>query len=231
MPVDIGFAFLAGVLTIAAPCILPMLPILLGASIGQRSALRPVWIVLGFVISFSLVSLLFSVVTSLAGFSAYDLRLIAAAAIALMGIALLWPRPFEAAMARLTRLLPEQGAGSGGGAVAALALGASLGLVWAPCAGPVLASILIFVATSPDWGNKLALLLAYSVGAGVPMLIIAYGGQMVSRRVRMLARHTVTLQRVCGILVLCTAALIASGYDSLLIARISQLYPEGRVGL
>lgn len=231
MPVDLGFAFLAGLLTIAAPCILPMLPILLGASIGQRSALRPVWIVLGFVISFSLVSLVFSAVTSLVGLSAYDLRLIAAAAIALMGIALLWPHPFEAAMSRLTRLLPEQGAGSGGGAVAALALGASLGLVWAPCAGPVLASILIFVATSPDWGNKLALLLAYSVGAGVPMLIIAYGGQMVTRRVRALSRHTVVLQRVCGVLVLGTAVLIASGYNSLLIARISQFYPEGRVGL
>ncbi|KGJ03785.1 Cytochrome C biogenesis protein transmembrane region [Paracoccus halophilus] len=231
MPVDFGFAFLAGVLTIAAPCILPMLPILLGASIGQRSPLRPVLIVLGFVLSFSLVSLVFSAVTSLVGLSAFDLRLIAAAAIALMGAALLWPAPFSAVMTGLTRLLPEQNAAGGQGGLGALALGASLGLIWAPCAGPVLASILIFVATSPDWGSKLLLLLAYSIGAGVPMLIIAYGGQFVSGRVRSLARHTAMLQRVCGVLVLCTAALIASGYDTLLIARISELYPEGRVGL
>lgn len=231
MPVDIGFAFLAGVLTIAAPCILPMLPILLGASIGRRSALRPLLIVLGFVLSFSVVSLIFSAVTDLAGLSAYDLRMIAAAAIALLGVALLWPAPFERAMSRMANLLPAQGAGDGQDAVGALALGASLGLVWAPCAGPVLASILIFVATSPDWGNKITLLLAYSIGAGVPMLVIAYGGQFVSHRVIILSRHTSTLQRVCGMLVLCTAALIASGYDSLLIAQISTLYPEGRVGL
>ena len=113
----------------------------------------------------------------------------------------------------------------------AYVMGLAFGFGWTACVGPVLASILIFVATSPDWGNKLALLLAYSVGAGVPMLIIAYGGQMVTRRVRALSRHTVVLQRVCGVLVLGTAVLIASGYDSLLIARISQFYPEGRVGL
>ena len=88
MPVDIGFAFLAGLLTIAAPCILPMLPILLGASFGRRSPVRPLLIVSGFVVTFSAVSLLFSAITSLAGLSAYDLRLIAVAAIGILGLAL-----------------------------------------------------------------------------------------------------------------------------------------------
>lgn len=231
MPVDIGFAFLAGVLTIAAPCILPMLPIILGASLGQRSRLRPLLIVLGFVLTFSAVSLVFSAITSLAGLSAYDLRLIAAITIGMLGLALLWPRPFEALMGRLAGLLPEQSGTGREGKLGAVLLGASLGLVWAPCAGPVLASILIFVATSPDWGSKIALLLAYSIGAGVPMLIIAYGGQFISARVRILARHTHKIQRVFGVLVMCTAVMIALGYDSLIISKISAFYPEGRVGL
>ena len=231
MPVDIGFAFLAGLLTIAAPCILPMLPILLGASFGRRSPVRPLLIVLGFVLTFSAVSLVFSAITDLAGLTAYNLRFIAAIAIGILGLALLWPRPFEALMGRLTGLLPEQGGTGREGNLGALLLGASLGLVWAPCAGPVLASILIFVATSPDWGSKIALLLAYSVGAGVPMLVIAYGGQFVSGHVRALSRHTHQMQRVFGVLVLGTAVMIALGYDSLIIAKISAFYPEGRVGL
>lgn len=231
MPVDIGFAFLAGLLTIAAPCILPMLPILLGASFGQRSLLRPLMIVLGFVLTFSAVSLVFSAITSLAGLTAYDLRMIAAFAIAILGVALLWPHPFEALMGRLSALLPAQSGAGREGNLGALLLGASLGLVWAPCAGPVLASILIFVATSPDWGSKITLLLAYSVGAGVPMLVIAYGGQVISARVRAVSQHTRKMQRAFGVLVLCTAVMIAFGYDALVISKISALYPEGRVGL
>jgi len=58
--IQILFAFLAGILTIAAPCILPMLPIILGASVGQKNKLRPLFIVMGFVVSFAAASLLLS---------------------------------------------------------------------------------------------------------------------------------------------------------------------------
>lgn len=228
MPVSLGFAFAAGLLTIAAPCILPMLPILLGASIGKRSPLRPLFIVSGFVLAFSAFTLIFSFFTRLAGLSALDLRLGSAVLIGLFGIFMLWPAP----MARITARLPSlAGNGNREGPLGALALGAGLGLVWAPCAGPVLASILVFVATSPDWASSLILLLAYALGCAIPMLLIAYGGQAATSRVRVLARHTHTLQRVFGVLMILSAAAIWTGYDTIIVSRLTALYPQGRAGL
>ena len=231
MHVSIGLSFLAGVFTIAAPCILPMLPIILGASIGKRSALRPLMIVLGFVLTFSLVTLIFSAFTRLVGLSALDLRYLAAVLIGIFGLAMIWPRPFESLFARLSAVLPQQSATESQGHLGALMLGAGLGLVWAPCAGPVLASILVFVATSPDWTTAGLLLLVYSLGAGIPMLLIAYGGQYASQRVRAISRYTGQLQRVFGVVVIVTAVLIGTGYDAQLIAGLSRFYPQGRVGL
>lgn len=231
MPVSLGFAFLAGIFTIGAPCILPMLPILLGASIGRRSLWRPLFIVLGFIMTFSAVTLIFSAVTRLVGLSALDLRYLAAVLLGLFGIAMLWPKPFEALTSRITGLLPTPAGTERPGHLGAFVLGAGLGLVWAPCAGPVLASILIFVATSPDWQSAGLLLLVYSLGAGIPMLLIAYGGQFISQRVRVISRYSTQMQRVFGVIVIATALVIGLGYDTQIIAQFSKLYPEGRVGL
>ena len=227
MPVSIGFAFVAGLLTIAAPCILPMLPIILGATLGSSSRLRPAFIVLGFILTFSAFTLVFSVFTRLAGLSALDLRNGSAVLIMLMGVALLWSAPFQILTARLPRL-----AGTGGdGHFGAFGVGAGLGLVWAPCAGPVLASILIFVATSPDWTTSLIMLLAYALGCGIPMLLIAYGGQYMTNKVRIVARHTELLQRMFGVLMVLTGLAILLNYDALIISKLTAFYPQGRVGL
>src|ERR1700732_651028 len=88
-------ALLAGIVTVAAPCTLPMLPILLGASVGQTGKLRPALIALGFVISFSAAALLLSAITRIFDFDPNVLR--SAAAILLLGFGLLmvWPAPFE----------------------------------------------------------------------------------------------------------------------------------------
>ena len=75
--IQILFAFLAGILTIAAPCILPMLPIILGASVGQKNKLRPLFIVMGFVVSFAAASLLLSALITHLGLSQNLIRNIA----------------------------------------------------------------------------------------------------------------------------------------------------------
>ena len=92
---NLVLALLAGVVTVAAPCTLPMLPILLGASVGQTGKARPAMIALGFVLSFSAVALLLSAITRLFDFDPDELR--SAAAILLLGFGLLmiWPAPFE----------------------------------------------------------------------------------------------------------------------------------------
>src|SRR4030088_2402206 len=181
---DLVLALLAGVVTVAAPCTLPMLPILLGASVGQTSRVRPALIALGFVMSFSAVALLLGFVTRLIDFDPNVLRTAAIALLFGFGLLMIWPAPFEWLSVRIGGLSNGAagfGAGARQGDIGGFILGATLGLVWTPCAGPVLGSILTIVATSKDTAWASTLLVVYAIGAAVPMLAIADGGRPVSR--------------------------------------------------
>src|SRR5438876_4941087 len=184
---NLVLALLAGVVTIAAPCTLPMLPILLGASVGQTSKARPVTIAAGFVLSFSLVALTLSAITRVFDFDPNVLRSAAAILLIGFGLLMLWPAPFEWLSSRLGGFTGS-GDISRQGLLGGFVLGTTLGLVWTPCAGPVLGSILTVIATSKDTAWAGTLLVVYAIGAAIPMLLIAYGGQAVTARVRSLTR-------------------------------------------
>src|SRR5258708_31805536 len=92
---NLVLALLAGVVTVAAPCTLPMLPILLGASVGQTSKPRPAMIAAGFVMSFSMVALALSAITRVFDFDPNLLRTAAAVLLAGFGLLMIWPAPFE----------------------------------------------------------------------------------------------------------------------------------------
>src|ERR1700754_1847134 len=186
---NLVLALLAGVITVAAPCTLPMLPILLGASVGQTSKARPVMIAAGFVLSFSIVALALSAITRAFDFDPNVLRSAAAILLVGFGLLMIWPAQFEWLSSRFGGL-PGGSAASRQGVLGGFVLGTTLGLVWTPCAGPVLGSILTVIATSKDTAWAGTLLVTYAVGAAIPMLAIAYGGQAVTARVRSLARIT-----------------------------------------
>jgi cytochrome c biogenesis protein CcdA len=230
---DLVLALLAGVVTIAAPCTLPVLPILLGASIGQTSKARPAFIALGFVVSFATVALLLSWIIRIFDFDPSILRSGAAILLLGFGMLMIWPASFERLSIRIGGLLGGHGSsvnahqGSFGGFV----LGTTLGLVWTPCAGPVLGSILTIVATSTNTTWASLLLLAYTVGAALPMLAIAYGGQAVSTRVRYFARISPRLQQGFGVVVIAFAVASYFQYDTLVVAWLTRFYPNGQTGL
>ena len=113
----------------------------------------------------------------------------------------------------------------------AFALGTALGLVWTPCAGPVLASILTLIATAPTLASGAVLLAVYAVGAAVPLLVIGWGGQAVTGRVRILARHAHRLQQGFGAVIIAFAAATYFDYDALIAAWLSRFYPGASVGL
>src|SRR5437762_14172239 len=92
---QIIFAFFAGLLTIAAPCTLPLLPVLLGTSIGKKNALRPVFIVLGFVGVFTLAAIILSLLARYTGFDAAIVRTAGIIILAMFGLLLIWSKPFE----------------------------------------------------------------------------------------------------------------------------------------
>lgn len=230
---ELLFAILAGVLTIAAPCTLPMLPILLGASIGRSSQLRPAMIALGFVVSFSAVALLLGALTRLLDFDPNVLREAASILLLGFGLLMLWPAPFEWLSIRLNGWLNLGAAGGAQceGALGGLLLGTTLGLVWTPCAGPVLGSILTLVATSKNLAWAGTLLVAYAIGAAIPMLAIAYGGQAATTRVRSLARISPRLQQGFGVVVIAFALAAYFQYDTLIVAWLTGFYPAGQIGL
>ena len=117
------------------------------------------------------------------------------------------------------------------GAVGGFVLGTTLGLVWTPCAGPVLGSILTVVATSRDTAWASVLLVVYAVGAAIPMLAIAYGGQAITTRVRGIARFSPRLQQGFGVIVIAFAVLSYFQYDTLIVAWLTAFYPQGQIGL
>lgn len=232
--IQLLLALLAGCATIASPCVLPMLPILLSSAIGASGRARPLLIVLGFVAAFSAGALLFGLFSEVLPLSQQLVRDAAAVLLLVFGLLMAWPRPFQGLSMLLTRHLDGIAglAGrAGDGRLGGLVLGMTLGAVWTPCAGPILASILTLVATAHDLGRATAMLLIYSIGAGLPMLAVVVGGRHATARVRRLARHAARMQQAFGLLVMLTAAAMYWQYDVLATAWLTGHFPVLDVGL
>jgi cytochrome c-type biogenesis protein len=222
------FAMLAGIVTIAGPCILPLLPIVLGTSTVRAHPSRPLFIVLGFTLSFSLFAILFGVFGSLFGISPDTFRILAAIVIGLFGFIMVFPtlqeKLFSSLQPILTKLTPRTNPADGG-LWSGFVLGSSLGIVWSPCAGPVLGSILTLVASKQNLLQAGTLLFAYAIGASLPMLLIAYGGQAVTNRLRRLTPYTPTIQRVFGLLIILVAIALYTGLDRDVQSALIETYP------
>jgi cytochrome c biogenesis protein CcdA len=229
---DLLLALFAGILTIAAPCTLPVLPILLGASIGRRAGARPAFIVGGFIASFAFVALGLNTFAAALDFDPDVLRKAGLVLLTLFGVLMIWPAAFERLVA------PVANAGDTARRVVAadsnlgaLVLGTTLGLIWTPCAGPVLGAILTAIATSPDPAHGKLLLLTYTLGAGLSMLVVAYGGQAISTRLRRVAPYAGRLQQAFGVAVIVFALSAFLQYDAVALAWLGQFFPQDPLGL
>lgn len=229
---DLLLALFAGILTIAAPCTLPVLPILLGATVGQRAGARPAFIVGGFVVSFAFVALGLNSVAAALDFDPDVLRKAGLALLAVFGVLMIWPTAFERLAAPVAaagdtaqRIVAADGNFGG------LLLGATLGLIWTPCAGPVLGAILTAIATSPEPAHGKSLLVTYTLGASLSMLAVAYGGQAISARLRRVAPYAGRLQQAFGIVVIAFAVSALLQYDAVVLAWLDHFFPESPLGL
>jgi cytochrome c biogenesis protein CcdA/thiol-disulfide isomerase/thioredoxin len=202
----LGIAFLAGVITALSPCVLPVLPILLA---GGASGRRPYGIILGLVGSFSVFTVIGASLLDSLGLPQDFLRNLAIALLLLLAATLLVPRLAALAERPLLFLTRRRPRTESNGVV----LGASLGLVFVPCAGPVLAAITALSATGSGGLETYFVALAYALGAGLPMLAIAAGSSRLTRSVGFLRRHAEETRRVAGALIGVTALAIAFGAD------------------
>src|SRR4051794_21098941 len=173
------FAFLAGAGTALSPCVLPVLPALLsaGATGGRR---RPLGIVLGLSLTFTITIVGLATVVDGVGLGDSASRDIAIVALGLFGLAVAVPKlgdRVEAPLSRLSRFGPRSG---GRGFWSGMLVGAALGFVYAPCAGPVLAAVVSVGAAS---GRSVAVGLAYSLGSAVVLLVLALAGRAALGRI------------------------------------------------
>lgn len=228
MPVLLVFAFLAGVFTILSPCILPVLPFILSAS-TMKGKYRPLGIIVGLVASFTFFTLALTAIVHSTGLSANVLRYIAITLIFIFGLVMLFPSLSDR-FARMTTPLANLGQNiqpttTENGFVGGFIYGIALGLLWTPCAGPILAAITTLVATQSITLGTVSITLAYSIGAGLPMFFIAYGGSKIVQSSRFLSQHSEGLRQFFGGLMVLTSIAIALHWDTILQQQISRIIP------
>ena len=204
------FAFIAGAATALSPCVLPVLPVALAAgSTGGRR--RPLGVVTGLVVSFTFATVALVYVISALGLPDDLLRNLAIAVLAVAGIALIVPglaARLEVLLSRLTRRAP--GAGKRDGFGSGVVLGASLGLVYAPCAGPILAGVITVSASQDFTAGRLAVALSYGLGTAVVLYALMLGGR---RLIAPLARRSGAFGPAIGAVMVTVAILMAAELD------------------
>ncbi|WP_346948791.1 cytochrome c biogenesis protein CcdA, partial [Dyella sp.] len=216
-------AYLGGVLTILSPCILPVLPFVFARA--DRPFLRNgLPMLLGMALTFALVATLAAVGGGWAVRANQYGRWVALVVLAVLGLTLLSPRvaewiarPFVALGNRLTQRADRDE----GSALSAAGLGVATGLLWAPCAGPILGLLLTGAALNGASVQTTLLLLTYSAGAATSLaLALLVGGKVFALMKRSLGAGE-WVRRVLGVLVLAGVAAIGLGLDTGVLTRVS----------
>ncbi len=220
------FAFVAGAGTALSPCVLPVLPIALaaGATGGSR---RPLGVVTGVVLSFTFATVALVYAISALGLPDDLLRNLAIGVLVVFGAMLVVRRTadrVEALLGRLGRKVPAVGTGDGFGS--GVLLGLSLGLLYAPCAGPILAGVITVSASQEFTGERLAVAFSYSAGSAVVLYGLMLGGRRVSVR---LARRSRVFQPALGVVMVAVAVAMAAELDIRFQTEIADNLPAALV--
>ncbi|WP_421735461.1 cytochrome c biogenesis protein DipZ [Cellulomonas sp.] len=176
------------------------------ATRDKASARRPYLVIAGLVTSFTLVTLVGTVLLNLLGLPQDLLRWAGIAVLALLGVGLLVPK-FEEVLERpFQRLTPKRAPGAGRGG---FVLGLGLGAVYVPCAGPVLAAITVAGATGSVGPGTVVLTVSFALGAAIPLLILALAGRRVAERIAAFRTHQRGIRAAGGVLMVALALALA----------------------
>jgi cytochrome c-type biogenesis protein len=217
MITSLGLAFLAGILSVLSPCVLPLLPLVLGAAASEHR-FGPAALAAGLALSFVVIGLFVATVGFAIGLDAGIFRTGAAVMLILIGLVLMVP-------AARTRLAVAAGPVSnwtenrfGGFSTAGLlgqfGVGLLLGAVWSPCVGPTLGAASLLASQGRDLGVVALTMLLFGLGAALPLLLLG----TLSREVLMRWRDRMMglgkgLKAALGLILVATGLMIASGYD------------------
>jgi cytochrome c biogenesis protein CcdA/thiol-disulfide isomerase/thioredoxin len=201
----LGAGFLGGLITGVSPCVIPVLPIIVAGGSTGTSSRRPISIIAGLVVSFSLVVLVGSEVLSLLHLPQDLLRDIGLAALFLVAAGLLIPKLGELVEKPFARLGAKHQSESRSGFL----LGVSLGFVFVPCAGPVLAAITDVAAAHRVGFTAVLVTLSYAIGAAIPLLGFALLAQRTTSGFKSWRAHAPLIRKIAGGVLALTALAIA----------------------
>ncbi len=225
----------AGALTTLSPCVFPLLPVIVGGAV-QRHRAAPIAMGLGMAITFTLIGLLVGGLGGALSLAPDDVRRVGAWLLIAFGVVMLVPpleRRFSSLMTPLASSANAATAQVDGGALlGAFALGGLLGLVWSPCAGPLLGSTLALVATAGGAARGAFLLGLFGLGAALPLVGAAYASRAGFGRVReWVLAHADRAKRAMGALLLLVGVLILSGGDHAIEAWVNDRLPDAWLAL
>jgi len=202
--IQIALAFLEGFALIISPCILPILPIILAGSLhgGKR---KPLGIIIGFILAFAVFTFFARSLLQLLGFESTIIRNASLGILLLLGIIMIsdyLTSLFEKATVRLSSRVSSipylQDTEDKGGFFNGFAFGALIGIIWTPCAGPILAAVIVQTVIQKTSFYSFLTVLSFGIGVAVPMLLIVFLGRQVMSKFSIFKSHAILLRKILG---------------------------------
>jgi cytochrome c biogenesis protein CcdA len=223
---SVGLGFLAGVLSVLSPCVLPLLPLLFGAAVSEHRLGMPA-LALGLTVSFVTIGLFLATIGFAIGFDGDALRTVSAILLLAFGLVLLSESLQQRVTAVASPLGNYVGTWSPGGLSGQFAVGLMLGAIWSPCVGPTLGAASLLAVQSSALPGVAAVMVAFGLGAALPLLLIgALSRQTLLRWRTRLLRTGKIGKRLLGLALLATATLVLSGTDRTVETALVALSPN-----
>jgi len=217
-------SFLAGVLTILAPCVLPLLPVIIGSSVGNKNKLRPYLIILGLIISITLFTILLKASTLLISVEPVFWSTISGSLVLVFGFIYLFPEIWDSISLKFKfssksdNLLEKASESSKENWFGSLLIGAALGPVFASCSPTY--SLIVATVLPVDLIKGIGYILVYSFGLGIVMLAISLLGRGFVKKLNLLANPNGIFKKVLGVIFIIIGIAVISGFDKVIETNI-----------
>lgn len=226
----LGLAFLAGVLSILSPCVLPLVPIVLGAAVSAHP-LGPLALAAGLALSFTGLGLLLALVGFGLGLDAGTFRTVGAAIMIALGAVLLlpsWQARLAVVAGPVSGWADRQSASLAlSGVAGQFAIGVLLGAVWSPCVGPTLGAASLLASQGQDLPRVTLIMAVFGVGAALPLVLIGMLSRTTLMRIRSRLMSAGSLGKgLLGAVLIVIGAAIVSGLDKKIEAVLVELSPQ-----
>jgi cytochrome c-type biogenesis protein len=226
----LALAFLAGILTVLSPCVLPLLPLTLGAA-ASHGRMGPVYLAAGLTISFVVIGMFVAFVGYSIGLDEGFFRAVAAVIMIAVGLVLTLPvlqRQVAVAASPASNWINDRwGSSVTSSSAGQFGLGALLGAVWAPCVGPTLGAASVLAAQGENLGEVTLTMTAFGIGAALPLLVLGLLSRefLLKWRGKMLSASG-TLKVMMGIILVVVGLSILGGVDKTIEAKLVEMSPD-----